>query len=168
MDINTVNFSNKTNMMAGSPEFALSGFYIQRCGLPGISYGHPEFGGRSSGKMSVVSDTAVFGELSLDILMDENMLVYNELMKTVMNQTNTSTGNFAQKEFEFWIVLTDSFGKDLIRWNFHGCKIESIGDIDFDYSDESTEYMMSISIKYDTFDFIHFGANSNTIPTLNV
>lgn len=168
MDINTVNFSNKTNMMAGSPEFDLTGFYIQRCGLPGISFSHPEAGGRTSNKFSVVSDTAVFGELSMDILVDENLLVYNELMQTVMKQTNTQTGNFNQKEFEFWIVLTDSFGKTLIKWNFYGCKIESIGDIDFDYTDESTEYLMSISIKYDKFDFVHYGANSNSIPTLNV
>jgi len=164
---NTVNLSQKTNIMAGSPEFNLGTLYIQRMSVPGISFSHPELGGRTGTKFSLGADTASFNTLDFDVIVDENLLVYNELMQTILSQINYEDGTFSGKTFEFWISTTDSFGKENLKWDFHNCRIESIGDLDYDYSDESTEYLLNIALKYDYFTFKHLGSSSNVIPTLN-
>jgi len=164
---NTVNLSQKTNVMAGSPEFDFGTLYLQRMSVPGISFSHPEIGSRFGSIATANADTIQFGELNFDILVDENLIVYTELMNTVMSQFNLDTKEFTTKTFNFWISVTDSFGKELIKWEYFNCKIESIGDLDYDYSDESTEYLLNLTLKYDYFKFKHFGVQDNTIPSLN-
>lgn len=165
--MNTVNLSQRTNIQAGSPDLDLSTLMIQHISIPGISFSHPEIGGRNGTRLTLNADTMTFNELSFDVIVDEDLLVYNELMGIITSQLDIETGVYTQKTFEFWVTVTDSFGNEAMRWDFHNCKIESLGDLDYDYSDESTEYLLNLTLKYDYFTFKHFKVPSS-LPSLQV
>lgn len=167
MNTNTHNLAQRTNIMAGSPVFNLTGFYLQSISLPGVSFSHPEIGGRNGARFTVNSDTVTYGDLSFTILADEKFLVYEELMNIVRDQIDIETGEFTQKVFDLWITVTDNLGNDVMKWDFKNAKIESIGDIQYDYSDEETSFTIDMTLKFDTFTYKNL-RNPSILPTLKV
>jgi hypothetical protein len=164
---NTRNYSQKTNIMAGSDTLDIFPFYLQAINIPGINFSHPEIGGRSGTKIILNADNVQFGDLSFSALVDQDFLLYDELMSITKEQLNYLTGQFKQKTFEFWISVTDGNGNDVIKWTFNNVKIESIGDLQYDYSSDETNFLIDVSMKFDTFTYKNF-KKPQTIPTLKV
>jgi hypothetical protein len=159
--MNTVNYAQTTNIMAGSDVFKIVPFYLQTISVPGISFSHPELGGRLGSKFALNADSITYGDLSFTIIMDEDLIVYDELLEVAKSQMDFATGVFTEKSFDFWISVTDSTGKDTMKWTFHNAKLESIADMQYDYSSDETSFTVDVTLKYDHFDYKNLKKTQN-------
>lgn len=160
--MNYHNLAQKTNYIAGSNKLELSPFYITTLNLPGINLSHVELAGRAGSKLNVTGDTITYNTLSIEVLVDEDFKVYHEFMDKIFDNINQTDGTFKTIEFDFWVEVSNSKGNKLFKMNLHNCRVESVGDVQLDSSDDTTEYTLPIEIKYDYYDLDKI----NCIPTI--
>ena len=151
--MNTVNYAQTTNIMAGSDVFSNVPFYLQTLSVPGVSFSHPELGGRLGSKFHLTADNVTYGSLNLTVIMDEDFLVYNELLDLAKSQMDFTTGSFTDKTFDFWVAVTDSSGHDVMKWTFHNTRLSSIADMQYDYTSDETSFTLDIELIFDHFDY---------------
>jgi len=164
--MNYNNLAQKSNFTAGSDKLDLTQLFLTSVNLPGITFSHPEIGGRSGTKLNLASDSMSFNSLSLTLLIDEDFLIYKEFNAKAFDNVNPETGSYAQIEFDFWVDVTNSKGNHLFKMEFTNCRVESIGDIEFDTQSDETEFTVSVEIKFDFHKMIM--PETLAIPTLNV
>ena len=58
--MNITNLAQTTNFICGSEKLNLCDVFLQQVNLPGISFGHPETGGRLGAKLHVQADSCTF------------------------------------------------------------------------------------------------------------
>lgn len=160
--MNYHNLAQKTNFIAGSNKLDLVPFYLTSLNIPGISLGHPELGGRPGARLNVTADTITYNSLSLEVLVDEDFKVYHEFMDKVLANVNPEEGTFNNIDFDFWIEVSNSKGNKIFKLELFNCRLETIGDIQLDSQDDTTEYTMPVDIKYDYFKI----EKINNLPTL--
>lgn len=160
--MNYNNLAQKTNYIAGSDKLELLPFYLTTVNLPGINFNHAEIGGRSGAKLNLTGDTLTFNSLSFEMLLDEDFQIYSEFYDKIAQTINPESGSFASQEFDFWIQINNSKGNSLLKVEFTNCRIESIGDIQLDSQDDTTEMTMPVEIKFDYYKV----TRSNSIPIL--
>ncbi|MCK5535520.1 MAG: hypothetical protein KAI79_01770 [Bacteroidales bacterium] len=152
--MNYRNYSQKTNYTCGTEAFDLLPFYATAVNIPGVNFSLPEVGGRSGTKLSVSADNVSFNNLSLEILVDEDYKIYNEIMDIIFDHINVESGSFADFSFDFWCEVNDDMGKKVMKIEYYNCKIESVGDLSLDSSDDVPEQMFSLDIRFDYFKII--------------
>jgi hypothetical protein len=160
--MNYHNLAQKTNYIAGSDKLDLIPFYLTTLNIPGISLGHPELGGRTGSRLNVTADTITYNTLSIEALVDEDFNVYHELMDKIFANVDPEEGTFDNVEFDFWVEVSNNKGNKIFKLELFNCRIETIGDIQLDSQDDSTEYTMPIDVKYDYFKI----EKLDCIPTL--
>lgn len=161
--MNVNNLAQKTNFTAGSPAFTNIPFFLTALNVPGFNLGHGLTGGRGGTKSIVSADTITWNSLSLDLLIDEDLKIYTEIMAIIKKNINIDTGNFDDFVFDFWIELNNNKGNKILKLEFKNCRIESVGDIQLDTQDDITEHIMNMSMLYD-----YYNIESYTVPTLIV
>jgi hypothetical protein len=149
--MNIRNYSLKTNYICGSNTLDLLPFYVTNINIPGLNFSLPEIGGRSGIKLNMSSDSVTFNGLSMEILMDEDYKVYNEIMNIVFSHINVETGTYADFSFHFWCEVKDDMGKNIMKIDYYDCRIETVGDLTLDSTDETTEQTFNMDLKYDYF-----------------
>lgn len=164
--MNTRNFSQKSNYKCGSAELDLLPFYVQTCNIPGMNFSLPEIGGRSGLKLNLSNDNVTFNSLSLTVIIDEDFQIYKEFTDIVFKSINLEAGSFANRSFDFWVEITDDMGKNVMKVEYSGCRIESIGDLELDSADDSTEHTFSVEIKFDYYKIIF--PDSTSTPSLRI
>lgn len=152
--MNYNNLAQRTNWIAGSEKFELVQFYLTSVNIPGISFTLPEIGGRGGARLQLPADTATFSPLSFDMLIDEDFKIYKEFMNIVRKNVSVDNSTFTNDSFDFWIQLNNSKGNTLMKLEFHGCRLESIGDIDLNTTDDSLEQTLNVTIKYDYYELV--------------
>lgn len=160
---NTTNFANKSNYKCGSNNLDLLPFYVQSINIPGINFNLPELGSRGGAKMSLSGDNLDFGNLSMEIIVDENYNVYTDILDIIFKLVDTSNAEFKDYSFDFWCQITDSLGKDILKIEYTNCRIESVGELGLDTLDD-TEITFSLDLKYDYYNIIRSG----DVPSLVV
>lgn len=161
MNIN--NLAQRTNFTAGSNAFQDVPFFLTALNIPGFNLSHVQVGGRNSTKMFTSADTVTWNPLSFDMLIDEDFIIYTELMNTIRKNINVDTGDFSNFSFDFWIELNNNKGNKVLKIEFKNCRIESIGDIQLDTQDDATENVLNVSMLYDFYNIDH-----SVIPVLLV
>lgn len=161
--MNYNNLSQKTNFTAGSSAFTNVPFFITALNIPGFNLGHNQLGARGGSRAISSADTITWNTLSLDLLIDEDLKIYSELMAIIRQNIDANTGNFDDFVFDFWIELNNNKGNKILKLEFKDCRIDSIGDIQLDAQDDITEHIMNFSMLYD-----YYTIESNTVPTLIV
>lgn len=161
--MNFNNLSQKTNFTAGSSAFKNIPFFITSLSIPGFNLNHNLTGARGGTYVVSSSDTIIWNALSLDLLIDEDLKIYIELMSTIKKNINIENGTFNDFVFDFWIDINNNKGKQILKLNFTNCRIESIGDIELNTQDDATEHMLNFSMVYD-----YFEIQSNVVPVLKV
>lgn len=147
--MNTRNYAQKSNFLCGSDKLPLVPFYAQTINIPGITMSQPTVGGRAGFKTNLSADSVEFGSLTMEVLIDEDYRIYQEINDIVFNHINLETGSYKEFYFDFWLQVVDDMGKFVLKVDYFNCSITSIGDINFDTSDETTESVFSIDMKYD-------------------
>ena len=151
--MNRNNLAQKTNFIAGSDKFKDITFYLTTVNIPGMTFAPVDVGGRDSVQIKLASDVVTFSSLSLEMLIDEDLLIYKELMGIINEHINIEEGTFTELVFDFWIELKNSKNAKILKVEFVNCRIESIGDISFDVQDDVTEQTLSLELAYDYYQF---------------
>jgi len=157
------NLAQKTNFTAGSDQLELTSLYLQSVNIPGINLAHPELSGRAGARALMSGDTVTFNSLSFELLVDEDFLIYHEFTGKVFDNINPSSGSFANVEFDFWVDIANSKGNHLFKMEFHGCRVESISDIQLDTQDDILEFTLPVDVK---FEYFTIDRGASTIPAL--
>lgn len=147
--MNMNNFSQKTNFTAGSSAFKNVPFFITTLNIPGFNLNHNIMGARAGTHVLSSSDTITWNALSMDLLIDEDLKIYVELMSVIKKNINIEDGTFNDFVFDFWIDVNNNKGNPILKLNFTNCRIESIGDIELNTQDDATEHMLNFSMVYD-------------------
>ena len=150
--MNYNNLAQKTNWIAGSSEFKNIPFFLTNLNIPGVVLNHPEIGGRDSARIKLAGDTAIYNSLTFDMLIDEDFVIYQEVMSIIKKNVGVETGTFGNFYFDFFIEISNSKGNKVLKLDFSNCRIENISDIDLSSQDSSTEYTMSMEIVYDYYE----------------
>lgn len=159
--MNYNNLAQNTNFLAGSSKLQLTPFYLQSVNIPGVSISHPEIGGRSSHKMKLTGDTVQYNPLSIELIIDEDFLIFHEFMDIVNQNISSETGTFGDLSFDFWVEVTNSKGNKLFKVEFDNCRIESIADVFLNTQDIDSQ-ILSVSFLYDKYRII----KGTSTPTL--
>jgi len=161
--VNYNNFAQKTNWVAGSNKFENIQFYLTTLNIPGINFNHPDVGSRGSAKLNLTGDTLTYNNLSFEFLIDEDFNVYKEFMKKIKENISIENASFANIDFDFWVQLNNNKGNKILKFNFTNCRIESIGDINLDTTDDATEQTLSVEVKFD-----YYEIEDINLPTIRV
>lgn len=160
-NINTRNYSQKTNFQCGTIAMDLLPFYVTTLQIPGITTNIQEMSGRSGAPVNFTPSNMTFSNLSLEVLLDEDYKVYQDIIKNI--KIDVETGTFEPAYFDFWTSVTNDMGKVVMKVEYYGCLIESIGEVQFAANDDTTEQVFSLDLKYDYFKIVN-----EEIPTLRV
>ena len=150
--MNYNNLYQNTNFIAGSNAFNNIPFFLTTVNIPGLSLSHPIAGGRSGTQIFASSDTITYNGLSFELLIDEDFVIYQEIMDIINKNISVDKGTFADFIFDFYIELNNSKGNKVMKIDFSNCRIASISDIILDTTDDGTEYSMSMELEYDSFE----------------
>jgi len=159
--INTRNYSQKTNFTCGSSTLDLLPFYVTTLNVPSITTTIQEISGRSGASVNIAPANITFNTLSLEILLDEDYQVFKDVHKHIY--VDVEQGTFECKYFDFWTEFTDDMGKTVMKIEYYGCQVESIGELSLATNDDITEQMFELSLKFDYFKIVN-----NEVPTLRV
>lgn len=149
--MNYNNLAQRTNFIAGSNAFKNIPFFLTTLNIPGVNLSLPETGSRNGALLKLPSDTVQYNALSFEMLIDEDFLIYQEIMDIFNNQINVESGTFGDFQFDFYIEINNSKGNKVLKIEFNNCRLAAIGDIQLDTSDEGTEYTMGMELEYDYF-----------------
>lgn len=148
--MNISNLAQKSNFIAGSPQFKNVPFFITYLNIPGVSISHPEIsGGRQGSRLHLSGDSITFNTLSFEMLIDEDFIIYKEIMDIILKNINPIDGTFNDFTFNFFIEITNNKGNKVLKLEFFNCRISSISDIQLNTNDESTENTLSMELVYD-------------------
>ena len=86
-----------------------------------------------------------------------------ELYQLLVKHVSLEKGTFGDFQFEFWVEGTNSMGNSKIKWEFHNCRFQSFGSVDFSTTDDLTERTFNISLKFDYYEVIF-----SDLPTLKI
>jgi len=161
--MNTRNYSQKTNYLCGADVLDILPFYAQTLSIPGLNMSIQEIGGRTGARIGLSGNSVEFNELTIDVLLDEDYLVWKELTDVIFTHIDVSTGVYSDFSFNFWTEVTNNLGKSILKIEYLNCRIESIGDLELTTTDDDLT-TFSLTIKYDYYNIIDLSTNNN--PTL--
>lgn len=163
----TLNFAQKTNFIAGSPQFQGMEFFIQSASLPGITFTLLE--SKSQGMSHILpSDSYSHGDLTITALIDEDFLLYDMFYNEMLKSKDLTNPSYAQRYFDLYIQVYNNKGNLLFTENFHNCLLESLGDVSLETTDNSVAQTIQIGIKFDWSDIKHEGITSEQSKEFNV
>jgi len=151
-NINTRNYSQKTNYMCGTESMDLLPFYVTTLNIPGINTNVQEISGRSGAPVQMTPGNMTFNSLSLEVLLDEDYKIYRDIIKNI--KIDVETGTFESAYFDFWTSFTNDMGKVVMKIEYYNCLIESIGDLSLATNDDTTEQTFDLSLKFDYFKIV--------------
>ena len=150
--MNYNNLAEQTNFIAGSSAFKHIPFFLSSVTIPEISLDHPEVsGGRFSHNLKLAGDTLKYGTLSFEMLIDENLLIYDEIYNLIKSNTNPETNTFGDFQFDFFIEMNDNKGHSVLVFNFDNCRISTLGSLNLETSDDNPYYKLSMEMMFDRF-----------------
>lgn len=150
--MNYNNLAEQTNFIAGSSAFKHIPFFLSSITVPEMSVDHPEIsGGRFSHNIKLAGDTIKYGTLSFEMLIDENLLIYDEIYNLIKSNTNPDNNTFGDFMFDFFIEMNDNKGHSVLVFHFDNCRISSIGSLNLETSDDNPYYKLSMEMMFDKF-----------------
>lgn len=147
--MNTRNFQRDTQIEFGTRLFGeITSYNVQTVMIPGIDTTNIEIPNR--GVMAELQgDQILFQDLSLTLLVDEDLNTWKDLMKHMFDHIQLPSGHFELNQANSWITIRDSAGKIMLNLVFHGSNITSVSGMSYDTTGEDTEITLDISIRYD-------------------
>lgn len=139
-------------------------FYAQSVTLPGFNFTSQELAGSGGSKVLLGGDSITYDACSVNIILDEKLNVYKEIIKYIIKLIDPVSGKFSNDEFNVWITLKDNLGADLITIEYYGCRLESVAGLDYSSVSEDEEILLPLTFKFD--EFVLKGLEE--IPTLQV
>ncbi len=137
------NFADGTKVLFGCSLISDAEYNVQNVSIPGITFSHPELGSKFGYNKYASADTVTFDSLSVVILLDEKLEYWKDIVNRVM-------GVYDVEGPTAWLEIYDSFDEKLFKINFTSCRVESIGQLEFDMTSQGeTPPVLPIEIKFE-------------------
>jgi len=147
--MNLRNFTHGSNFFFGTTLFGEETLYaVQKCNLPGLGFSHIN-ANRQSAQLFIQGDTLTFNDLNIDIIIDEELITWIDIVSTLLDMRNPENGESKQFGDRAWLEIHDDNTNKVLKLDFYGSIIESIGDLDFTTTEEDEVLTVGIVIKYD-------------------
>lgn len=154
---NANNIAQRTNFILGTSKLPKSVLMVQTVSIPSISVNHiTGIGGRFGVQLKVGADNSEYSDISVDVLLDEDLEVFKEVMQLMQAQVHPGDGIFEDTDWEFWLQINNNKGHPLFRIDFIHSRLSSISDISLDSMDDS-QNTMSLTITYDYYTISEIG-----------
>ena len=121
--MNYNNLAQKTNFIAGSDQFQDIPFFLTSVNIPGMNFGSPEVGGKHSIRMKLPADSVIYNGLSFEMLVDEDFVIYTEIMTLINKHINIETGAFSGFTFDFWVQINNNKGNKILKFDLQTSEI---------------------------------------------
>lgn len=129
-------------------------YYIQGVNLPGINNGNIQLS-TQFGQLQVVGDVSEYETLTLSIIMDEELDVYQTIIKYCQNIHQPGTLiNAIPEHKDITLTLLNNNNKVLFRIKFYNCYLESISGINYTFNTPNSELTTELLIKYNYFEIL--------------
>lgn len=151
--MNYNNLAEQTNYLAGSSEFEDFILYITKCNLPGLTFSPPAIGGRFGTQHHPGADAVLYNDLSVEVLVDEDLKVYLEIMKYFKKKVRMDM-SFDNESFPFWLQINNNKGNKLFTVYFTNCRFTSISDFQLDSQSDTRQQTFTLNIVYDYYDIV--------------
>lgn len=143
-----LNFSQKTNFIAGFPEFPDLEFYIQDVSLPSITLDLPKASIQGLDGF-LASTVRTFSDLSFTVIIDEDYEIYKMFYKHITESKAITNPSYAQKEFDFFVSVFNNKGNLIFTEYFRNCLVESLGEVSLSSTDSSIVNTFTVGMKFD-------------------
>jgi len=139
------NFTFQTNLFGED-----SNYGIQSVQLPGLSFSHIEIS-RHSIMGGIQGDTINYNNLSLDLIIDEELKIWKDMVQKLQEMRSPDSGTSKQIEEFGYLEIHDDNTKKVLKLEFKGMMLESIGDMNYNTTSEDEVLTLNVTIKYDYF-----------------
>jgi hypothetical protein len=167
MAINNNSFSTVSNMRFGATELRDIWFNVSSITLPTISLAPPEMNTRAGANIHIAPDTAVYTDLSLEIIIDKEWEVFDVIYSYFLQGLDVEQGTFTHnKNFELWLEVVDGEGNRMKKFNFHSCRLseftglESLPNTD---ADDHQTLSLIFNVMYYTVDGLEHKFDNNSL-----
>ena len=151
----TRNFTHNSNFIFQTNLFGEETTYsIQEVALPGMGFSHVEVG-KSSVLGNLQGDTINYNDLSIGVIMDEELLIWKEIVGTMQNKMRdpySGTGDIESKYGH--LEIHDDNSKLVLKLEFTGIMIESIDDLAYNTNADDEIITVNINLKYDYYTIV--------------
>ena len=146
------NFSHNSNFFFQTNLFSEeeTSYAIQEVNLPGVSFSHIQASARSV-MGNFQGDTLTFNDLTLNLIIDEDLVVWKEIMNKMLTMRNPENELGELVEKYSYLEIHDDNSNQILKLEFKDCMIESIDDLAYNTTSEDEIITCSITIKYDYF-----------------
>ena len=151
---NTRNFTHTSNFFFGTTLFGEETLYnIQTCNLPGMNFSHIQVSKRSV-MGNIQGDTIVYNDLSIGIIVDEELKVWKDIVGTLQKMREPEYSTAEQIERISWLEIHDDNSNKVLKIELTGSMIDSLGDLDFNTTGEDDIIVLPVNIKYDYYKIV--------------
>lgn len=140
------NFFFQTNLFEDEETI----YAIQECNLPGLAFNHIEVP-RHAILGNVQGDTITYNDLTLNLIMDENLFVWKAIVSKMQKMREPENSTAEQIEKIGFLEIQDDNTNKVLKLEFKGMMIESIDDLQYSTNSEDEIITCSVNIKYDYF-----------------
>ncbi len=147
------NFNHSSNFKFYYPFLKDSYFYLQSFNTPSLTLNNINTSSRQN-NLNFQGDTLKYGDLSLNFIVDENLLVYKELingikyLKDPLNNNGNLNPNLEAKLF----ITNDNSTKNILEVTFFNILITEIGELTLDTKSEDDILTVNARFVFDEFD----------------
>ena len=140
-------------------------FFVARVNHPGIQNAAAETPIPRLGSLPLPGNTLTFGELNMDVLLDEDFSAYREMYDWMHRHVNEK--QIAQRidyrsdqdpiptYADIHITALSSHNNKNVEFRYKDCLPVSIGDISFDAQNQSVEYItFPVTFRFSYYDII--------------
>lgn len=129
-------------------------FYLKSFSLPSITLSELQYR-NSTGNYFLTPDELSYSDISLSILLDENMEIYNKLITEIFRLKNVKDGIVDLNNRTSTLMITNNKGNDVAHIMFKGAYLSSIGEIPFNNNSlEDLHLSIDVTIKFSEMEFI--------------
>lgn len=149
---NLRNFTHSSNFFFVTNLFSNeeTTYSIQEVNLPGLSFSHIQAANRSA-LLNLQGDTLTFNDLILNIIIDEKLTVWKEIIGTMLKMRDAYSTKGENIEEMSFLEIHDDNSNLVLKLEFSGCMIETIDDLSYSTISEDEIVTCSVTIKYDYF-----------------
>ena len=123
-------------------------YHIQDANIPGISITHPQETTRV-GIVNFQGNIITYNELSVKLLVDEDLLAWKEIVKIFQTYHVPGTSDCLPIVGESFMEIFDSKSNYLFKICFHNCYLHSLGDLSYTTTDDNNLVILDVVLVYD-------------------
>lgn len=149
------NFTHNSNFFFQTNLFneEETSYAIQECNLPGMNFSHIQVAS-SAVFGNLEGDTITYNDLILSLIIDEDLVVWKEIIEKMQRMRNPLTSEGELYEKKGFLEIHDDNSNLIVKLEFTGMMIEVIDDLNYNTIEEDEIITCTVTIRYDYYTIV--------------